>query len=82
MVQELKLHVSTAGGVSLIPGHGNNIPHATSLVDQMVKHLSTMQETWVRSQGQEDPLEMGIATNSSIFLQYFCLENSMDRGAW
>ena len=29
----------------------------TSLVDQMVKHLPTMQETQVRSLGQEDPLE-------------------------
>ena len=53
----------------------------TFLVAQPVKHLPIMQETWVRSQGQEDPLEMGIATNSSIFLQNFCLENSMDRGA-
>ena len=25
-----------------------------------------MQEMWVRSLGQEDPLEMGIATHSSI----------------
>ena len=29
----------------------------TSLVAQMGKHLSTMQETWVPSLGQEDPLE-------------------------
>ena len=29
----------------------------TSLVAQMVKHLSTMQETQVRAQGWEDPLE-------------------------
>ena len=29
----------------------------TSLVDQTVKHLPTMQETQVRSLGQEDPLE-------------------------
>ena len=27
-----------------------------SLVAQMVKHLSTMQETWVQSLGWEDPL--------------------------
>ena len=65
MVQELKLHVSTAGGVSLIPGHGNNIPYATSLVAQMVKSLSTMQETWVQSRGQEDPLEKKMAIHSS-----------------
>ena len=37
-----------------------------SLVDQMVKYLPAMQETWVRSLGQEDPLERGMATHSSI----------------
>ena len=33
---------------------------------QMVKRLPTMQETWVRSLGQEDPLEKEMATHSSI----------------
>ena len=37
-----------------------------SLVAQMVKHLPTMQETWVRSLGQEDHLEKEIATHFSI----------------
>ena len=37
-----------------------------SLVAQTVKNPSTMQETWVRSQGWEDPLEEGMATHSSI----------------
>ena len=37
-----------------------------SLVAQVVKHLPTMQETWVRSLGQEVPLEKEIATHSSI----------------
>ena len=32
----------------------------------MVKRLLTMRETWVRSLGQEDPLEKGMATHSSI----------------
>ena len=32
----------------------------------MVKNLPMMWETWVRSLGQEDPLEEGMATNSSI----------------
>ena len=34
---------------------------------QTVKHLPTMQETWVQSLGQEDPLEKEMATHSSIF---------------
>ena len=38
-----------------------------SLVAQMVKNPSAMQESQVPSLGQEDPLEEGIA-NHSIFL--------------
>ena len=38
-----------------------------SLVAQMVKRLPTVWETWVRSLGQEDPLEKEMATHSSIF---------------
>ena len=37
-----------------------------SLVAQMVKNLLAMQETWVQSVGQEDPLEKEIDTHSSI----------------
>ena len=37
----------------------------TSLVAQMVKLLSTMWETWVRSLGREDPLEKEMAIHSS-----------------
>ena len=33
---------------------------------QMVKNPPAMQETWVRSLGQEDPLEQGKAIHSSI----------------
>ena len=38
---------------------------STSLVAQLVKHLPTMWETWVRSLGWEDPLEKEMATHSS-----------------
>ena len=31
----------------------------------MVKNLPAVQETWVRSQGHEDPREKGMATHSS-----------------
>ena len=34
-------------------------------VAQMVKHLLTMRDTWVRSLGWEDPLEKEMATHSS-----------------
>ena len=49
-----------------------------SLVTQTVKHLLATWETRVRSLGQEDPLKKDMATQ----LQYSCLENSKDRGAW
>ena len=49
-----------------------------SLEAQMVKNLPAMQETWVRSLGQEDPLEKEMATHSSILAWRI----PMDRGAW
>ena len=49
-----------------------------SLVAQLEKNLPAMQENWVRSLGWEDSLEEGMATP----LQYCCLENPIDRGAW
>ena len=38
----------------------------TSLVAQIVKNPPAMWETWVRSLGQEDAMEEGMATHSSI----------------
>ena len=35
---------------------------------QMIKNLLVMQESWVRSLDQEDLLEKGMATDSSILL--------------
>ena len=40
--------------------------------------MQEAQETWVRSLGQEDPLEKGMVTHSSIL----AWKNSIDRGAW
>ena len=49
------------------------------LVAQMVKNLpAIIWMTWVRSLGQEDPLEEGLATPSSILVWRI----PMDRGAW
>ena len=39
-----------------------------SLLAQMVKNLPAVQETRVRSLGWEDPLEKGMATNSSTLV--------------
>ena len=45
---------------------------------QIVKNLPTIQETGVQSLGQEDPLDKGMATQSS----YSWLGNPTDREAW
>ena len=37
-----------------------------SLVAQLVKNLPAVQDTQVRSLGQEDPLEKGMATHSRL----------------
>ena len=50
--------LSTQGGVRL--------GEEEALAAQRVKNLPTVQETWVQSLGQEDSLEKGMATHSSI----------------
>ena len=45
-------------------------------VAQLVKNPPATWESWVRSLGWEDPWRQDSC------LQYSCLENSMDRGAW
>ena len=42
------------------------IENLASLVAELVKNPSAMQETWVQSLGGEDPLKKGKATHSSI----------------
>ena len=44
----------------------------------MVKNPLSVQETWVRSLGWEDPLEEGMATHSNIL----AWKIPMDGGAW
>ena len=51
---------------SCVPLISRCVQRKTSLVAQMVKHLSTMRETRVWSLGREDPLEKEMATHSSI----------------
>ena len=63
------------GDIGSIPGWGSSAGEeigyplqysCTSLVAQMAKNLPTMQETWVRSLGWEDPLGEDMASHSSI----------------
>ena len=48
------------------------------MIGQLVKNLLAMQETLVQFLGQEDPLEEGMATHSSILAWRI----TTDRGAW
>ena len=55
-------------GLGRSPAEGIGYPLQyswASLVAQKVKRVPAMQETWVRSLGQEDPLEKEMATHSS-----------------
>ena len=76
-----------AGNPGSIPGSGRSSGEGkgyslqyswASLVAQLVKNPPAIRETWVPSLVWEDPLEGGMATP----LQYSCLENPIDRGAW
>ena len=53
-----------------------------SLVAQMVKRLPTMQETRIRSLGQEDPLQKEMATHSSIHGEFHGLRSLVDYSPW
>ena len=53
------------------------VRNEASLVAQIVKNLPAMQETWVQSLGQEDPLKKEWQP-SPVFL----LGNFTDREAW
>ena len=75
------------GDIGSIPGWGRSPGEeigyplqysCTSLVAQMAKNPPTMQETWVRSLGWEDPLGEDMASHSSILAWRI----PMDRGAW
>ena len=54
------------------------IDKTASLVAQRLNRLPAMRETWVLSLGQEDSPGEGNGNP----LQYSCLENPMDGGAW
>ena len=59
-------HNKPARNVLLL--HGGYFELRACLVAKMIKNLPPMQETQVRSLGQEDPLEKGMATHSSILV--------------
>ena len=62
----------------MIPGSGRSAGEGIgyplqyswdSPMAQLVKNLPSVQETWVRSLGQENPLEEEMATNSGILVR-------------
>ena len=57
-----------AVAVSELGFGGSPLKSQGLLIAQLVKNLPAMQKTWVRLLGQEDPLEKGMATHSSILV--------------
>ena len=82
MVKDREASGVTAHGVTESQrwlSHWTRAIHITIfLISQMVNTPSAMQETPVQCLGQEDSPGEG---NGNL-LQYSCLENTMDRGAW
>ena len=62
-MKETLSHFHYGSGGSFI---NTNFITRVFLLAQMVKNLPAMQETRVQSLGQEDPLEKGMATHSSV----------------
>ena len=58
----------TAVRILCVIEYGSTSIHRASLVAQSVKSLPAMQETQVQFLGQEDALEKGMATHSSILV--------------
>ena len=52
------------------------------MVAQMVNNLPAIQETWVQSLGQKDPLEKGMATGSNILAGEFHGKKSLVDYLW
>ena len=65
MLSKSSIQFSVDGGDVFPPCYLTGANEA-SLVAQMVKHLSAMQDTWVQSLDWEDPLEKEMASHSSI----------------
>ena len=70
-----KESTGNAGDPSLFPESGRSVREGigyplqyswASLVAELVNNPPAMRETWVRFLGWEDPLEKGMATQSSI----------------
>ena len=62
----LKLYQGPAFIFSFVNIEVETYVYVASLVAQSVKNLPALRETQVQSLGQEDPLEKGMVTHSSI----------------
>ena len=67
--------------VSYIKRHNRVIPRASSLVAQLVKKLPAIVGD-ARDMSSSPGLGRSPGEGNGNLFQYFCLENSMDGGAW
>ena len=63
-----QLHIKSAHTIfsKFLNSYCLQVSWASLAASLVVKNLPAMQETWVRSLGQEDPMEKEMATHSSI----------------
>ena len=64
MYMHMHVHTHTHSHAKGFPGGASG---KEPIWAQTVKNPPALWETWVRSLGWEDPLEVGMATHSSIF---------------
>ena len=60
------VHIQRVGSIKKREKRPNPVVYYFAHKAQKVKNLPAIQETWVCSLGQEEPLEKGMATHSSI----------------
>ena len=72
MVQWLKFDASSAGGLSLIPGQGAEIPHITWLMQKKKKKITVSTVSNIKVRYNEKPLfENDIFISKRKIFQYF-----------
>ena len=75
MIQWLRLHASNVEGMVSVPGWGTKIPHPACCGQKMNKNKNwKIKYVLKRNNNRRE--------GNGTLLQYSCLENPMDRGAW
>ena len=83
VVQWLRVHAPNAGGQGLIPGQGTKIPHPSTCILGFPGGSEGKESACsVGHEGSIPGLGRSPEEGNGYPLQYSCLGNSMDAGAW